>query len=112
MATIRLPSGEMRRVRAECMATVGQVGNLEHENLNIGKAGRSRHMGRRPQVRGVGDESGRPPARWRRGQGADRHAARRRRGASRRWASAPASASSTGNKLIVRRRMDEVRRTR
>jgi large subunit ribosomal protein L2 len=53
MATIRLPSGEVRRVRANCMATVGQVSNLEHENQNIGKAGRSRHMGRRPQVRGV-----------------------------------------------------------
>jgi len=53
MATIRLPSGEVRRVRAECMATVGQVSNLDHENQNIGKAGRSRHLGRRPQVRGV-----------------------------------------------------------
>jgi large subunit ribosomal protein L2 len=53
MATIRLPSGEVRRVRAECMATVGQVSNLDHENQNIGKAGRNRHMGRRPQVRGV-----------------------------------------------------------
>jgi len=52
-ATIRLPSGEVRRVRAECMATVGQVGNLDHENQNVGKAGRSRHMGRRPEVRGV-----------------------------------------------------------
>jgi large subunit ribosomal protein L2 len=53
MATIRLPSGEVRRVRAECMATVGQVSNLDHENQKIGKAGRNRHMGRRPQVRGV-----------------------------------------------------------
>ncbi len=53
MATIRLPSGEVRRVRADCMATVGQVSNLDHENQNIGKAGRSRHLGRRPQVRGV-----------------------------------------------------------
>ena len=53
MATIRLPSGEVRRVRAECMATVGQGSNLDHENQNIGKAGRSRHMCRRPQVRGV-----------------------------------------------------------
>jgi large subunit ribosomal protein L2 len=53
MATIRLPSGEVRRVRAECMATVGQVSNLDHENQNIGKAGRNRHKGRRPQVRGV-----------------------------------------------------------
>ena len=75
MATIRLPSGEVRRVRAECMATVGQVSNLDHENQNIGKAGRCRHMGRRPQVRGVVDEPERPPARWWRGQVADRHAA-------------------------------------
>jgi large subunit ribosomal protein L2 len=53
MATIRLPSGEVRRVRAECMATVGQVSNLDHENQKMGKAGRIRHMGRRPQVRGT-----------------------------------------------------------
>jgi len=51
-ATIRLPSGEVRRVRADCMATVGQVSNLDHENQNIGKAGRARHLGRRPEVRG------------------------------------------------------------
>jgi large subunit ribosomal protein L2 len=52
LATIRLPSGEVRRVRADCMATVGQVSNLDHENQKIGKAGRARHLGRRPQVRG------------------------------------------------------------
>ena len=52
-ATLRLNSGEIRKVRAECMATVGQVGNLEHENISIGKAGRSRWLGRRPRVRGV-----------------------------------------------------------
>jgi large subunit ribosomal protein L2 len=52
-ATIRLPSGEVRRVDARCMATVGQVSNLDHENQSIGKAGRARHMGRRPEVRGV-----------------------------------------------------------
>ena len=51
-ATIRLPSGEVRRVRAACVATVGQVSNLDHGNQKIGKAGRSRHMGRRPEVRG------------------------------------------------------------
>jgi large subunit ribosomal protein L2 len=50
---IRLKSGEMRRVLASCMATVGQVGNLDHENVSIGKAGRSRWLGRRPNVRGV-----------------------------------------------------------
>ncbi|MCS6802383.1 MAG: 50S ribosomal protein L2 [Chloroflexota bacterium] len=49
---LRLPSGELRRVRAECLATVGQVGNVEHENIKLGKAGRSRHLGRRPTVRG------------------------------------------------------------
>lgn len=50
---LKLRSGEVRLVRAECMATVGQVGNAEHELIRIGKAGRSRWMGRRPKVRGV-----------------------------------------------------------
>ena len=49
---IRLPSGEMRRIRAECYATIGQVGNIEHEGVKLGKAGRRRHMGWRPTVRG------------------------------------------------------------
>lgn len=48
-----LPSGEMREVRAECRATIGQVGNIEHQNLRWGKAGRTRHRGRRPHVRGT-----------------------------------------------------------
>ena len=52
-ATIRLPSGEFRMVLQVCRATIGQVGNVEHENMVIGKAGRSRHLGRRPHVRGV-----------------------------------------------------------
>lgn len=52
-AHIRLPSGEVRLVRLECMATVGQTGNVEHENITIGKAGRARWLGRRPSVRGV-----------------------------------------------------------
>jgi large subunit ribosomal protein L2 len=52
-ANIRLVSGEMRLVRLECRATIGQVGNLDHENVNIGKAGRSRWMRKRPTVRGV-----------------------------------------------------------
>ena len=52
MALIRLPSGEMRNVPLNCMATIGQVGNVEHENVKIGKAGRKRHMGWRPTVRG------------------------------------------------------------
>jgi large subunit ribosomal protein L2 len=50
---VRLKSGEMRRILAACRATVGQVGNLDHENINVGKAGRSRWLGRRPHVRGV-----------------------------------------------------------
>lgn len=52
-AQIRMPSGEVRMVRLDCLATIGQVGNLEHENISIGKAGRSRWMGRRPHSRGV-----------------------------------------------------------
>jgi len=52
-AQIRLPSGEVRRLSIQCMATVGQVSNLDHENQNLGKAGRARHMGQRPEVRGV-----------------------------------------------------------
>ena len=51
-ALVRLPSGEMRNVPMNCVATVGQVGNIDHENVNIGKAGRKRHMGWRPTVRG------------------------------------------------------------
>ena len=53
MATLRLPSGEMRMVHIDCAATIGQVGNWEHENQRIGKAGRSRWKGKRPNVRGV-----------------------------------------------------------
>jgi large subunit ribosomal protein L2 len=52
-AQLRLPSGETRRVRSECYATIGQVGNLDHENVSYGKAGRTRWMGFRPHVRGV-----------------------------------------------------------
>ncbi|SHJ66217.1 LSU ribosomal protein L2P [Dethiosulfatibacter aminovorans DSM 17477] len=51
-AQVRLPSGEVRLVSVECKATIGQVGNLDHENITIGKAGRKRHMGIRPTVRG------------------------------------------------------------
>jgi large subunit ribosomal protein L2 len=53
MVTLRLPSGEMRLVRAECRATVGTIGNADHQNVKIGKAGRKRHMGVRPQTRGT-----------------------------------------------------------
>ena len=53
MVTLRLPSSEMRLVRAACRATVGSLSNAEHQNIKIGKAGRNRHKGRRPQTRGV-----------------------------------------------------------
>ncbi|MEJ2716957.1 MAG: 50S ribosomal protein L2 [Deltaproteobacteria bacterium] len=52
-AQLKLPSGEVRMVLDRCRATVGQVGNLEHENVSLGRAGRTRHLGRRPHVRGV-----------------------------------------------------------
>jgi large subunit ribosomal protein L2 len=52
-ASVKMPSGEIRRINLECVATVGQVGNIDHENVAIGKAGRSRWLGRRPHVRGV-----------------------------------------------------------
>jgi len=51
-ATIGLPSGEVRQVRVECRATIGQLGNVDHQNVRLGKAGRSRYLGRRPHVRG------------------------------------------------------------
>lgn len=52
-AHVKLPSGEVRLVHEQCWATIGQVGNIDHENVSIGKAGRSRYMGRRPTVRGM-----------------------------------------------------------
>jgi large subunit ribosomal protein L2 len=52
-ATLRLPSGEMRMVRVECRASIGAIGNAEHQNIVLGKAGRSRHKGKRPQTRGT-----------------------------------------------------------
>jgi large subunit ribosomal protein L2 len=53
MATLRLPSGEMRLVRDSCRGTIGTIGNSDHQNVKIGKAGRKRHMGVRPQTRGT-----------------------------------------------------------
>jgi large subunit ribosomal protein L2 len=50
---IRMPSGEVRKIHIDCRATIGQIGNVEHENQIIGKAGRSRHLGKRPTVRGI-----------------------------------------------------------
>ena len=52
-ASVKLPSGEIRKILVHCMATIGQVGNLDHENVSVGKAGRSRWLGKRPHVRGV-----------------------------------------------------------
>jgi large subunit ribosomal protein L2 len=52
-ASVKLPSGEIRRINVECVATIGQIGNVDHENVSIGKAGRSRWLGKRPHVRGV-----------------------------------------------------------
>jgi large subunit ribosomal protein L2 len=52
-ALLKLPSGELRRVRIRCRATIGQVGNIEHENISFGKAGRIRWLGRKPVVRGI-----------------------------------------------------------
>jgi large subunit ribosomal protein L2 len=51
-ATMRMPSGEIRRINIDCFATIGQVGNLDHENVTVGKAGRNRWKGKRPHVRG------------------------------------------------------------
>ena len=52
LAQVRMPSGEVRYIRMNCMACIGQVGNIDHENIHLGKAGRTRHMGIRPTVRG------------------------------------------------------------
>ena len=52
-ALVKLPSGEVRMILVKCMATIGQLGNVEHENIDLGKAGRTRYLGRRPSVRGV-----------------------------------------------------------
>src|SRR5258708_3513749 len=52
-ASVKMPSGEIRKINMECFATIGQVGNIDHENVSIGKAGRSRWLGKRPHVRGV-----------------------------------------------------------
>ena len=63
-AQIRLPSGEVRLIRQVCYATIGQVGNLDHSNVKLGKAGRKRHMGIRPTVRGSAMSPARPSAWW------------------------------------------------
>ena len=68
LAQVRLPSGEVRLVRMNCTAVIGQVGNIDHENVHIGKAGRTRHMGIRPDGPRLCHEPERPPARRRRRQ--------------------------------------------
>ena len=67
-ALLKVPSGEVRKVLVDCMATIGQVGNLDHESISLGKAGRSRWLGRRPHNRGVSMNPVDPPARRRRGK--------------------------------------------
>ncbi|MCL4150696.1 UNVERIFIED_CONTAM: hypothetical protein GTU68_013704, partial [Idotea baltica] len=52
-ASVLLPSGELRKIHVGCMATIGRIGNTDHQNVKLGKAGRRRHMGRRPKVRGT-----------------------------------------------------------
>lgn len=103
-ATLRLPSGEMRMVPIICRATVGQVGNIEHGLVNIGKAGRKRHMGVRPTVRGsVMNPNDHPHG------GGEGRAPIGRPGPSTPWGK-PAMGLKTrkknkqSNKLIVRRR--------
>ena len=74
-AIVQLPSGELRKVHIGCRATIGRVGNTDHQNVKLGKAGRKRHLGRRPHVRGTADEPDRPPDGWGRGahQAGGRH---------------------------------------
>ena len=99
------PSGEMRNVPVNCMATIGQVGNVDHENVKIGKAGRKRHMGWRPDRPRFRYEPLRPPARRRRGQEPGRPSrVLLPRGASRRWVTRPANITTRSDKFIVKRR--------
>ena len=133
MVTLRLPSSEMRMVRAECRATVGTLSNAEHQNMKIGKAGRSRHKGKRPQSRGVamnpvdhphgGGEAhhtpgGHPVTPWgkptlgyrtrKKGKQSDRYIVRgRRRGKKKRW---PLMGRSTKKGPWVEERADEADR--
>ena len=67
-ASVKMPSGEIRKINVECLATIGQVGNVDHENVSIGKAGRSRWLGQAAARARRGDEPGRPSARRRRRQ--------------------------------------------
>ncbi len=89
-AQIRMPSGEVRIVRTNCTACIGQVGNIEHENVNIGKAGRKRHMGWRPTVRGSVMNPNDHPHGGGEGRALSAVRALLLRGASRLWVTRPA----------------------
>ena len=102
-AQVRLPSGEVREVHIECYATIGQVGNLEHENVSIGKAGRNRWLGWQAAQPRRRDEPGRPPDGRRRRARPRAAATRPRRGAGRPRASRPGTTSGP-TRFIVRRR--------
>jgi len=102
--TLRLPSGEMRMVHASCRATVGEVGNAEHENEQIGKAGKNRGLGRKPHVRGVVKSPRDHPH----GGGEAKSPIGRRKGPVDRWGNKALGAKTRHNKrtdrFIVRRR--------
>ena len=102
-AQVKLQSGELRIVRAECMATVGAVSNPDNQNQSLGKAGRNRWLGRRPHNRGVDHEPGRPPARRRRRPHLRRPPPQSPPGASPPRDTKPASNKRTDS-LIIRRR--------
>ena len=107
-AQIRMPSGEVRIVRTNCTATIGQVGNIDHENIQIGKAGRKRHMGWRPTVRG----SVMNPCDHPHGGGEGKSARRPSRpchslGQARYGLQDPQEARTRTNKFIVKRRNEK-----
>ena len=102
-ATLRMPSGEVRKIHINCRATIGQVGNLEHENITIGKAGRNRWLGRRPAVRGVAQNPIDHPH-----GGGEGHSPVGRKHPVTKWAKCAMGAKTrrkkASDKLIVRRR--------
>lgn len=102
--TLRLPSGEMRMVHAVCRATVGEVGNAEHENEQIGKAGKNRGLGRKPHVRGVVKSPRDHPH----GGGEAKSPVGRKKGPVDRWGNKALGKKTRSNKrtdrFIVRRR--------
>jgi large subunit ribosomal protein L2 len=101
-AQVRLPSGEVRRVSIKCMATIGQVSNVDHENQNLGKAGRARHMGQRPEVRGVAMTPRDSTPRTKAARKSPTGMPPRRRGQAR--DGLPDAAGSKASRLIVRSR--------